>query len=56
MTFPKVYGFDSSLQLLKEKTERAISSIEFLDNKAETLRNIADFILNRVQRKSNDGK
>jgi len=50
MTFPKIYGFDASLQLLKEKIEQAISSIDFLDNRAEPLREIAHLIVNRVKK------
>jgi len=45
---------DSSLGLLEQKIENAISSIEFLEDRAEVLRKIAYLILNRVQKVKND--
>jgi endonuclease III len=50
MTFPKIYGFDASLRLLKERIEQSISSIDFLDSRAEPLREIAHLIVNRVKK------
>ncbi len=56
LTFPKVYGFDQSLHLLKQKIEQAISNIDFLGKRSESLRDIARFILNRVHSETKNDK
>ena len=56
LTFPKVYGFDQSLQLLRKKIEQAIASIDFLGKRSESLREIAHLILNRVRSDTKNDK
>lgn len=56
LTFPKVYGFDQSLQLLRKKIEQTISSIDFLGKRSEPLRDIAHLILNRAHSRTKNAK
>jgi geranylgeranyl diphosphate synthase type II len=56
LTFPKVYGFDQSLHLLKQKIEQSISNINFLGKRSKPLRDIARLILNRVHNESKNDK
>ena len=56
LTFPKVYGFDQSVCLLREKIEQAISNIGFLGKRSDSLKNIAHLILNRVHSESKNYK
>ena len=46
-TYVSLYGVDGAKVLLKDETEKAISSLAFLGDKAEFLRDIAIHLLNR---------
>ena len=46
-TYVTLYGMDGAKKKLSEETEKAISSIEFLGEKGEFLRELALYLLNR---------
>ena len=46
-TYVSLYGVGGAKALLKEETDKAIASLEFLGNKSEFLRRLALYLLNR---------
>jgi len=46
-TYISLYGVDGAEKRLKEETDKAISSIEFLGEKGEFLKEFALYLLNR---------
>ncbi|MBE7054583.1 MAG: polyprenyl synthetase family protein [Ruminococcaceae bacterium] len=46
-TYVKLFGIDGAKQLLKEETDKAIESIEFLGEKGRFLKEFATYLLNR---------
>jgi geranylgeranyl diphosphate synthase, type II len=46
-TFPSVYGVSGSKKILKELTDSAIKALEGFDHKADPLRQIAQYIIER---------
>ncbi|MBZ0157683.1 MAG: polyprenyl synthetase family protein [Alphaproteobacteria bacterium] len=47
MTYPKLYGLEKSKEKARELVDRAIGSLEIFDEKAEPLRAIARYLLER---------
>jgi geranylgeranyl diphosphate synthase type II len=47
MTYPRLYGIDKSREKAKELINGAINSLETFDEKAEPLRAIARYMLER---------
>ena len=46
-TYVTLYGIDGAKKKLKEETDRAIQSLDFLKDKGEFLRNLALYLLER---------
>ena len=46
-TFVSLYGLEEAKNIAKELTNQAKDNLEIFDNKADTLKDLADFILNR---------
>jgi geranylgeranyl diphosphate synthase type II len=48
ITYPMLYGIEQSKEIAKNYIGKALKEIEFLNNKGEALKEIANFILKRV--------
>lgn len=46
-TFPTLYGVDGSVRIAQEKTQEAIAALEIFGEKADPLRELAEFVLQR---------
>lgn len=46
-TFTKVYGIEKSKKIARQKTDEAIRALECFDNRAENLKALAEYLLNR---------
>jgi len=47
ISFPAVFGLEKSRDMARKATEEAILSLEIFDEKADPLRQLADYLLNR---------
>jgi geranylgeranyl diphosphate synthase type II len=47
-TFPSFYGLDASRSRAREVADKAIAALKVFDRKADPLRELADYIVNRV--------
>lgn len=46
-TFPTLYGIEESLKIARQKTQEAADALELFGEKADSLRSLSDFVLQR---------
>lgn len=47
ISFPAVFGLEESREMARKSTEEAVSALDIFDERAEPLRQLADYLLNR---------